>query len=87
MQSNDGAQAGSEADPTDASDSKYEGSPDDSSINFQMHSVPDARSISSMSSRGDYEAIVAADRAELTRVASESKVSYQDHGLVVLRHD
>lgn len=87
MQSNDGAQAGSEADPTEASDSKYEGSPDDSNIQFQMYSVPDARSISSMSSRGDYEAIVAADRAELTRVASESKVNYKDHGPTEPRHN
>ncbi|KAK6380599.1 hypothetical protein LTS17_004799 [Exophiala oligosperma] len=71
MQSNDGVHAGSE--PDNISDSKLDDSLGDSNVDDEMHTDFDLRSIRSMSSSGDYEAIVAADRAELTRVASEAK--------------
>lgn len=77
MQSNDGVHAGSE--PDNISDSKLDDSLGDSNVDDEMHTDFDLRSIRSMSSSGDYEAIVAADRAELTRVASEAKVYITNH--------
>ncbi|KIW13112.1 hypothetical protein PV08_08299 [Exophiala spinifera] len=70
MQSDNEVHSGSKP---DHSDTKLEDSSNDSNSDYELHSDPNARSTRSFSSAGDYEAIVAADRAELTRVASEVK--------------
>ena len=67
-------QRGPESDNNHAAESRSQEDSRESHTSSESHMSEELQTSESMSSRSDYEAIEATDRAELTRVASEVKV-------------